>query len=134
MKVLIVEDEPLIALSLAAELKLAGHEVLGPSGDADEALCLAGEHRADIALIDMGLHGSRDGVDLARMLHDKCHIPILFLTTQPSAAHANADTALGVITFPFNPADIPESINAAEVVMRGGHPSPPSVPLSLELF
>lgn len=134
MKVLIVEDEPLIALSLAAELKGAGHEVLGPSGDPDEALCLAGEHRADIALIDLSVHGTSNGVELARALHATCDIPVLFLTTEPSVAHENADAALGVITFPFNPSDIPESLEAAEIVMHGGSPTPPSVPQSLELF
>ena len=80
MRVLIVEDEPLIAMSLAAELKLAGHEVIGPSGDAHEALCLLERHCADLALIDVDLQGPMGGIELARALQIECDLPTLLLT------------------------------------------------------
>lgn len=134
MRVLIVEHEPLIAISLADELRLAGHEVLGPSADADEALCLAGDQNVDLALVDVGVRGHMDGIELARTLHVQCDIPTLLLTTEPAAGYANTDAALGMITLPFDPAEIPESIQAAETVLRGGQPAPPTVPHSLELF
>jgi DNA-binding response OmpR family regulator len=132
MRVLIVEDEPLIALSLAAELKLAGHEVIGPSADADEALCLLERQRADLALIDVNLQGQMDGIDLARALRMECQLPVLLLTNEPSVTYEQAHAALGMITLPFDPSDLPESIHVAQIVMEGG--KPPAPPLSLRLF
>jgi two-component system, response regulator PdtaR len=135
MRVLIVENEPLIAISLAAELRLAGHDVLGPSTDADEALCLAGDHKADLALVDVELHGTMDGIELARTLHAQCDVPTLLLTTEPVAAHAhNSDAAMGIITLPFDPSELPESVHAAETVLRGGELEAPNIPSSLQLF
>lgn len=132
MRVLIVEDEPLIALSLAAELKLAGHEVIGPSADADEALCLLERQCADLALIDVNLQGEMDGIELARALQIECELPVLLLTNEPAATHEQANAALGMITLPFDPSDLPESIHVAQIVMEGGQP--PAPPLSLRLF
>ncbi|NLG77721.1 MAG: response regulator [Xanthomonadaceae bacterium] len=132
MRVLIVEDEPLIALSLTAELKQAGHEVVGPSRDADEALCLMERQCADLALIDADLQGSMDGVELARALYVECEIPALLLTSEPTETHAHAYGALGMIALPFDPSDIPESIDIARIVLEGGQP--PSAPRSLHLF
>ncbi len=132
MRVLIVEDEPLIALSLAAELKLAGHEVLGPSGDADEAFCLLARESADLALVDADLQGSMGGIELARALQDERELHTLLLTREPAATHAQADVALGMISLPFDPSDIPDSIDIAKIVMEGGQP--PNPPRSLHLF
>jgi two-component system, response regulator PdtaR len=134
MRVLIVEDEPLIALSLASELKLAGHHVLGPSADADEALCLAGDHHADLALISADLQGGMGGTELARLLQSQCEVPALLLTTQPSTMHADTDAFLGMITLPFDPAEISDLIRAAQAVIGGDQPVATSVPQSLRLF
>jgi DNA-binding response OmpR family regulator len=134
MRVLIVEDEPLIAMSLAAELTLAGHDVLGPSSDAAEALCLAVEQDAELALIDTALNSSMDPVELARMLLAQCGVPALFLTTDPMHYHEHAHAALGMITLPFDPADITQSILAAQRVIEGDRPTARTVPHALQLF
>ncbi|MFO7306286.1 MAG: response regulator [Gammaproteobacteria bacterium] len=132
MKVLIVAEELLIAMSLAAELELAGHQVLGPCASADEALrSLDGRH-VDLALIDAALHAPLSGSELATMLHAECDIPTLLLTRDPAAAYTHVIGALGAITLPFDPADISASIEAAAVVLRGGKPISP--PGSLQLF
>src|SRR5690606_41929575 len=72
MKVLIVAEELLIAMSLAAELELAGHQVLGPCASADEALrSLDGRH-VDLALIDAALHAPLSGSELAKIGRASC--------------------------------------------------------------
>ena len=136
MRVLIVESEPLIAMSLAAELRLAGHEVLGPSIDAAEALCLAGEQHADIALVDAALESTMGmgATELARMLQAHCEVPVLFLTTEPATTHEHSDAALGMISLPFDPSDIPQTIQAAQTLLRGEQPAPRTVPHALQLF
>jgi two-component system, response regulator PdtaR len=55
MRILIVEDEPLIAASIDWELRDAGYEVIGPAADAAHALALARATRPDLALVDINL-------------------------------------------------------------------------------
>src|SRR3954462_3269788 len=107
MLVLIVEDEPLVAVSLELELELAGHKVLGPADDPDHAMRLAAEHRPDVALVDIGLHGIPRGVELARALRSQYDVAVLFVTMTRDTALENQDAALGVITKPFDPDDVP---------------------------
>ena len=61
LRVLVVEDEFIVSLSLQAQLKAAGCEVVGVAGDASEAVEMARSCRPDVVLMDIGLPG-RDGV------------------------------------------------------------------------
>lgn len=134
MLILIVEDEPLIAVSLELELELAGHRVLGPADNFEHALQLAAEHRPDVALVDIGLHDIPRGIELARMLRTHYDVAVLFVTMTRDAALENQDAALGVITKPFDPDDVPESVEIANAVKQGKQPGLESLPGSLELF
>lgn len=86
MIILIVEDEPIVAINLAIELEAAGHTVIGPVATSLEALALARQHLPWLALVDITLDGRADGVELARMLR-QLGIPSLFLSAQPDEAH-----------------------------------------------
>jgi two-component system, response regulator PdtaR len=67
MRILIVEDEVLIAWMLAECLECAGHEVIGPAAAMAEALALC-EAAAppELAVLDINLRGGSNGVDVAR--------------------------------------------------------------------
>src|ERR1039458_6968932 len=80
-KVLIVEDEPIVALDLKQELEMLGCEVLGVAESADEALVAAGVHRPDLALMDVRIVGSVDGIQTAGLLRAAYQIPVVFLTS-----------------------------------------------------
>lgn len=134
MLVLIVENEPLIAVSLELELELAGHRVLGPANDPEHALKLAAEHRPDVALVDIGLNGVHRGIELARALRSKYDVAVLFVTMTPDAALENQDAAVGVMTKPFDPDDVPESVEIVNAVKQGKQPVLHSMPGSLQLF
>jgi DNA-binding response OmpR family regulator len=132
MLVLIVEEEPLIAVSLEVELELAGHRVLGPAEDPEHALRLASEHKPDVALVDIGLHGNLREIELARALRSKLDVAVLFVTMMRDTALQHQDAALGVITKPFDPDDVPESVEIINALKHGKQPD--SLPSSLELF
>jgi DNA-binding response OmpR family regulator len=134
MLVLIVEDEPLIAISLELELEFAGHKVLGPTDNADDALRLARQHKPDVALIDIGLHGTARGIDLARELRVHHDVAVLFVSMTRDTVLENMDAALGVITKPFDPDDVPPSVEIADALKRGLRPPLHGLPSSLELF
>ena len=80
-RVLIVEDEPLIAMALEDDLQDLGYEVTGTAETADDAERLAHETSPDVILMDIRLKGDRDGVDAALSLRDDGHpARVIFVT------------------------------------------------------
>ena len=67
-KVLIVEDEPIVALDLQQELEQLGSRWWDLAESADEALVAAELSRPDLALMDIRIVGSMDGIQAARLL------------------------------------------------------------------
>jgi DNA-binding NtrC family response regulator len=64
LRVLVVEDEVLIADYIVLELEDAGHEVIGTPVTATEALAILTEQSPDLVLCDISLKGGRDGIQL----------------------------------------------------------------------
>lgn len=77
-KVLLVEDEYLVAAGLASIMEDLGYEIIGPAGDAERALALVEEAAPDLAVLDVGL-GSETSFRLAETLRDR-RIPLIFCT------------------------------------------------------
>jgi CheY-like chemotaxis protein len=77
-RLLVIEDEPLVALDLASILEDAGAEIVGPAGNAEQALALIGSTALDGALLDGNLHGNPVD-DIAAAL-TRQNIPFLFVT------------------------------------------------------
>lgn len=78
-KVLLVEDEQIIAMDLQENLEQMGYEVIGPANCMEEALSLAEQHKPNIALLDVMIEGEHDGIDTAQQLNT-LGIPFIFLT------------------------------------------------------
>lgn len=78
MKVLIVEDEALVAMDLAAQIEDMGHKVVGPANNLETALKIAGYEAIDFALLDINLRGN-PSIPVARLLQDR-GVPFAFLT------------------------------------------------------
>ena len=79
-KILIVEDETLIALDLKNRLERYGYQVLPVAGTAAVAVELAFKNRPDIILMDVVLKGKMTGIDAALTIVESIPIPILFMT------------------------------------------------------
>ena len=79
-RLLIVEDDVLLASALEELLNDSGFEVVGTAGSAATALSLAGERHPQLALIDIGLVGPIDGIELAFQLREQLRIPAIFLS------------------------------------------------------
>lgn len=133
MLILIVEDEPICALSTVAELEHAGHKTLGPAATLEEGLELARSGHPTLALIDIDLMHAGDGVELAKRLRE-LHIAAVFVSAQHSSAFQNQDLALGFIGKPYNPADLPPSIEVISAILEGKSWPAASLPRSLQLF
>ncbi|THD79377.1 MAG: response regulator [Phenylobacterium sp.] len=131
MRVLIVEDEPLIAASIEWELRDRGHEVLGPAASAAHAEDLARDGAPDLALVDINLVNRGDGVRLAHALR-RIGVASVFVTGQVCEARENRDAALGLLAKPFPVESLDAVVRAAATLMAGGRPTAP--PPCLELF
>jgi CheY-like chemotaxis protein len=118
MIVLIVEDEVIIAYCSAAILEDAGHAVLGPAHTAGEALELARTSRPEVALVDIDLEIPGAGIGLAHQLHADYGTSIVFTTGRLDIAHAQSDLADGVVTKPYDPAELPAIVTSAATTNR----------------
>lgn len=133
MLILVVEDEPICALSTVAELEHAGHQTLGPAATLEEGLELARTGHPTLALIDIDLMRAGDGVELAKQLRE-LHVAAVFVSAQHPSAFQNRDLALGFIGKPYNPADLPPSIDVISAILEGKTVPAASLPRALHLF
>jgi PAS domain S-box-containing protein len=115
-KVLIVEDEPIVALDLQQELEQLGCEVVGLAESADEALVAAELCRPDLALMDIRIVGSMDGIQAARLLRNTFHVPVVFLTSysdETTVGRAAREMPYGYLTKPFQSRELKATIRVA---------------------
>ncbi|MEZ4394898.1 MAG: response regulator [Polyangiales bacterium] len=104
-KVLIVEDEALVALDLELRLEGLGYSVVGTADHRDEAVALFAEHRPDLVLMDLRLAQGDDGVAVARELQAIAARPVIFITAHSDAqtlARAVAVAPYGYLNKPFD--------------------------------
>lgn len=115
-RVLIVEDEAVVAMDLHATLTELGYEVLGTATTAGQALYLAGRERPDVVLMDVKLRGAADGVHTASMLRDQLRVPVVFLTANadnPTLRRALEAGAGGFLAKPFERQSLHHALEVA---------------------
>ena len=86
-RALIVEDEPLFAMSLTVDMQALGFDTCDVAATAQDAFLHAMEDPPDIVLMDVNLEGGREGIEAARWLREVCDIPVVFIT-----AYTDRDT------------------------------------------
>jgi len=80
-RVLIVEDEPILGLELKEDLQDLGYSVVDVVDDGDMVMRSFLRDRPDVVLMDIKLHGFRDGVDSALQIRGFYQTPIVFLSS-----------------------------------------------------
>jgi AmiR/NasT family two-component response regulator len=80
-RILVVEDEALIAWDIKGRLENSGYEVPGIAPSADMALRLARRHTPSLILMDIRLQGGSDGIEAAAEVRRVMDIPVIFLTS-----------------------------------------------------
>ena len=125
-KVLIIEDEPAIALTLRDDLELESYQV-GVANDGDEGLRLALSGHYDIILLDVMLPG-RTGFEICRQVRARgLLMPIIMLTAKSSEAEKVLGLDLGAddyLTKPFSPLELRARIKA--LLRRTAQSEPPT--------
>jgi DNA-binding NarL/FixJ family response regulator len=104
-RILIVEDDFLIAMQTETALTDAGFEVVGTATTAEEAIALATERRPSLAVMDIRLASARDGIDAAKELFRDFHIRCIFATAHDdlhTRARAEPYAPLGWLAKPYS--------------------------------
>lgn len=130
VKILVVEDEPIVALELVQELMAAGYHVLGPVSSLTSVVELAA-FAPDVALVDINVDGTPLGLTIAKVLAFEFKTPVLFLTGHKQKACANRDLAVGLIAKPVRSDRVVACVDAYTRLARGEYGPRPC---ELELF
>ncbi len=81
VKILVVEDELIIADNICDALEDLGYEALEPAINYTEAIATIEEEKPDIAILDIQLSGKKTGIDIARKIRESYNFPFIFLTS-----------------------------------------------------
>ncbi len=115
-KLLIVEDELVIALSISKSLEKLGYEVIKTATTGEEAVTIARERTPDLILMDIILPGGMDGIEAARLIGIDTDIPIIYLTANADSAtveRARDTMPYGYLNKPINDRDLLTNIDSA---------------------
>ena len=116
LKILIVEDEAIIAEDIAATLKSNDYEVLGKAFTVHQALDMIYTRHPDLILLDISLKGDMDGIDIATIIRDKYKLPFIFITAFSDTItleRAKYTMPYGYIVKPFKDKDLLAAIEMA---------------------
>ena len=111
LKVLIIEDETLIAMDLEEMIDAMGHRVVGIARSAKEAVNLFGIYKPDLILADIHLADGSSGVEAVNVIQSTMSVPVIFITAFPERLsgfrrHENAT----MLSKPFNVQDLHAAI------------------------
>lgn len=115
-KILIVEDEGIVAMDIRRQLEDFGYEVVATAFSGGQSITLAEEHKPDLVLMDIVLKGEMDGISAAHAISESLRIPVIFLTAYSDPAtlrRAQATGAYGYLIKPFRPDELHASIEVA---------------------
>ena len=115
-KILIVEDEGLVADDIKQTLGNLGYAVAGVVTSGEKAVIKATEIKPDLVLMDIGLRGYMDGIDAAQKIHDRLKIPVIYLTSygdEGTVRRAMRTEPSRILSKPFNADDLSAAIEWA---------------------
>lgn len=115
-RILIVEDEAIVAADLNAKLNRLGYAVAGTVSKGELAVKMASAERPNLVLMDILLAGDMDGIEAADHIRQECDIPIVFLTAHSDSetlARAKVTAPFGYLLKPFNERELETHIEMA---------------------
>ena len=114
--ILIVEDEALIAKTLARKLKRLGYTVNAIVSSSDSAIQEVNQHQPDLILMDIAIKGDKDGIETATIIQEDFHIPVVYLTAyadEGTIERASQTTCYGYLLKPFKEKELHATLTMA---------------------
>lgn len=130
-RILIIEDEALVAMELRFVLEDLGYEVVGTATDARTARNMVRETEVDLALVDIHLSDGPTGVELGRELGQEMGVTVVFMTANPGMVRNGVAGTIGVLSKPTDERAVQTAVDYA-LRRRQGQPvdyAPPGLQL-----
>lgn len=116
IRILIVEDEPIISDDIESTLTTNDYDIAGKAYSSTIALDMLINRSPDLVLLDIAIKGDKDGIDVAAIIREKYQIPFIYLTSfsdKITLERAKPTMPYGYIVKPFKDRDIITSIELA---------------------
>ncbi|WP_296819491.1 response regulator [Brevundimonas sp.] len=133
-RILIIEDEAVVAMELGFVLEDLGHEVVGFATESRSALRHAERGGVDLALVDIHLADGPTGVKLGKTLAQEFGVSVLFITANPGMVSGDVAGAIGVLTKPTDDRAVQAAVEYALARRMGPQLAPPPPPEELRLL
>ena len=127
IRILIVEDDMIIAANISLQLSNLGYEVTGIESRGEEAILHAKENTPDMLLLDINLKGTLDGIETAKAIQQFRDIPIIYLTANSDEAtfdRAKETQPKAFITKPFNKLNLQRTLALVVEQLEGNKVEP----------
>ncbi len=121
MKILIVEDELLVAALAEECLKRDGYKIVGIASSGEDAIELTGKHKPDLIIMDIFLKGDIDGVETAEYINKHHSIPIIYVTGNTDSKtfeRANNTRHYGYYEKPFSSKSLRKAVRETFELIR----------------
>lgn len=115
-RILVVEDEPIVAADLKVRLEMMNCRVVGTASSGEKALALAEQLAPDLVLMDIRLEGAMDGIEAAQQMRQRWHMAVVYLTAyadDTTLKRAKVTEPFGYILKPFKDRELKTSIEMA---------------------
>lgn len=115
-RILIVEDEPVVALDLQQSLEELGHQVLALAISFEQAMEAVEQHQPSLILMDIHIDGQRDGIDACAYIYQRWQLPVIFLTAyadDKTVQRAAQTKPFGYVMKPFETKELSAVIQVA---------------------
>jgi PAS domain S-box-containing protein len=115
-RLLIVEDEGIVALNIQRRLEGLGYNVVANVASGEEVIAVVEETRPELVLMDIKLEGKVDGIEAAAQIRDRFQIPVVYLTAytnEETLNRAKLTEPYGYILKPFEARDLATTIEVA---------------------
>lgn len=130
-RILIIEDEALVAMELRFVLEDLGYDVVGTAAEARTAREIVRETEVDLALVDIHLSDGPTGIELGRELGQEIGVTVLFMTANPGMVREGVAGTIGVLSKPTDERAVQTAVDYA-LRRRMGQPveyAPPELQL-----
>ncbi len=116
-KILLVEDEGLVARDLESMIRNLGYRVVGICSTGEEAIRLINIRRPDLVIMDIVLQGKMDGIKAANEIQRLFHLPIIFLTAHTDVATFQRAKVTNPLAFLHKPVEQKELLTVIEMAL-----------------
>ena len=116
VKILVIEDEAIVAADIKHKLTYLGYHVIATAGRGEDAVRIASAERPGLVLMDIALAGTMDGIEAADRICRIYHVPIIFLTAHSDSetlTRAKATGPFGYLLKPFSERELETHIEMA---------------------